>query len=203
MGSSCFRGQQKLCGDINFSDGLLGSFNGDLPLNERMAYEIVRGLKETGHVLVNSSRPPVRGRFLVDRSKNPDQSRGCSYFFRLRTYPITSSTAEPETVLTGFILPLPSVMIFFISSSLKDWTSVEFRSFMSTFIIFATAVFGVPSAPWQDLQDLSKIACPAFALAAKAAVAHRTTRVHVARIVCMFNSSYLYFNCFVPPSLPL
>src|SRR5713101_7780228 len=27
MGSSCFRGQQKLCGDINFSDGLLGGIS--------------------------------------------------------------------------------------------------------------------------------------------------------------------------------
>ena len=65
------------------------------------------------------------------------------------------SAAEAEALATGFILPLPSVMTFLMSASLMAWTSADFRSFMSTFIIFAMAGFPAPSGPWQDLQDLS------------------------------------------------
>ena len=40
----------------------------------------------------------------------------------------TMSAAEPEAPATGFILPLPSVMIFIRSSSLMAWTSADFKS---------------------------------------------------------------------------
>ena len=40
------------------------------------------------------------------------------YFFKLRTYAMTLSISLPATLLIGFILPWPSVMIFFRSASL-------------------------------------------------------------------------------------
>ncbi len=79
----------------------------------------------------------------------------------------------------GFILPLPSVMIFSRSASLMAWTSGDFRSRMSTFIIFAMAGFAVPSAPWQVLQDFVVSSFPAVALAAcrRSGRGNRKTRV--------------------------
>src|SRR5580658_3222376 len=69
---------------------------------------------------------------------------------------------------------------------------------MSTFIILTIAGFGVPSAPWQDLHDLSYTACPAFASAPKAvptASAASIIEVTIVFIVCsliMYSASTLW-----------
>ncbi len=76
-------------------------------------------------------------------------------YFRLFTYATTSSAAPPVTAATLGILPLPLTMMPLISASLIPWTSGDFKSFISTFIILAIAGLGVPSAPWHDLHDLS------------------------------------------------
>src|SRR5579863_925896 len=93
------------------------------------------------------------------------------------------SAAEAEALGIAFILPLPSVITFFRSSSLAAWTSGDFRSRISTFIILAMAGFGAPSAPWQDLQDLSYAAFPAVASAAVAAIAVAAAKPRTNKIV--------------------
>src|ERR1700692_4938272 len=45
-----------------------------------------------------------------------------------------------------------------------------------------------PSAPWQDLQDLAKTSCPAFASAAEAPAAQIVIAVNVIRIIRMLEA---------------
>lgn len=62
-----------------------------------------------------------------------------------RTYAIMSSAASAVTDVTGRVLPWPSVTTFSKSAALLDCTVGDFRSRILTFMIFATAAFGVPS----------------------------------------------------------
>ena len=49
----------------------------------------------------------------------------------------TSSTDDPNSELTGLILPFPAVMILFRSSSSSPERRPKFKSLSSTFIILA------------------------------------------------------------------
>src|SRR6266478_3912136 len=90
-------------------------------------------------------------------------------------------------------------MIFARSASLRACTSADPRFFISTFIIFARAGLGVPSAPWQDLQDLAKASCPALASAAEAPVTQKVIAVNVIRIIRILEAPLSYFIEVCPP----
>src|SRR5471030_2928437 len=104
-------------------------------------------------------------------------------------------------VLAGFILPLPSAITFLMSSSLMAWTSADFRSFISNFIILAIEAFGAPSAPWQDLQALANVACAALASAAMPAVAARITIVNIVNNTLIRRKPPFQFIAYFLPSV--
>src|SRR5471030_2691373 len=108
------------------------------------------------------------------------------YFLSVRTNAITSSTWPPVTLATGFILPLPLVITAFRPASGNACTALELSAGISTFIILAMVGLPAPSAPWQDLQALSKTALPSSAPAhAEAAPSAARMIQHVERLICV------------------